>query len=158
MKKPNLKPLVEKFWKGETTFEEENELKYNLEDFNFEDEYPELYDYFGLIEEEQKLSIPKDFKTRLKDIPNTSKFVKETKAPKKKFQYMMAASILLTITIFSLQKQDKDKQQKEAQLAFEDVKASLSLFTKNINKTTPYLEQVQKFAQTQEKVNKALNH
>lgn len=157
MNKPNLTTLIDKFWKGESTLEEENELKYHLEDFDFEDEYPELYEYFNLIETEKSVTITKDFKAVLKNIPENTTVKSESKPSNKKFQYWMAASILLTITIFSLQKQDKIKQQKEAQLAFEDVKTSLAFFSKKLNKTTPYLEHVQKFAQTQDKINKTLN-
>ena len=164
--KPDIKQLVDKFWAGTSTLKEEQELKHFLEDFGFEDQYPELYAYFGLIENETAKKLSSAFKDQLKSIPETNHQkqptrVEENEIPlktnsKKNFKYWLAASIILTSGIFSLQKMDKQKREKEAQLAFNQAKYSLGLISKKMNKSTSYIKQMEKFATTQTKVKKAL--
>lgn len=162
--KPDIKQLVDKFWAGTSTLTEEQELKHFLEDYGFEDQYPELYAYFGLIENETAQKLSSAFKDQLKSIPvSTPKRKKEepVNSPvklqsKKHFKYWFAASLLLTSGIFSLQKFDNDQKQEEAQLAFNQAKYSLGLISEQMNKSTSYMKQVEKFAQTQDKVKKAL--
>lgn len=167
--KPDIKQLVDKFWAGTSSLDEEQELKHYLEDYGFEDQYPELYAYFGLIENETARRLSSDFKDQLKTIPHqiqnqNTKYTQkqeEENSPlkpqsKKQFKYWMAASILLTSGIFTMQKLDKDAKTKEAQLAFNQAKYSLSVLSKNMNRSTSYIEQVEQFSKTQGKVKKTL--
>jgi len=161
--KPDIKQLVDKFWAGTSTLTEEQELKHILEDYGFEDQYPELYAYFGLIENETARTLSSAFKDQLKSIPHTvqKQKPKQNDLPiktqsNKQFKYWLAASILLTSGIFSLQKMDKDSKHKEAQLAFNQAKYSLGIISNKMNKSASYMKQVEKFAETQNKVKKTL--
>lgn len=162
--KPDIKQLVDKFWAGTSTLEEEQELKYILEDYGFEEEYPELYAYFGLIENETAKKLSSAFKDQLKSIPNTTQVKSTGKQPelsvqptqKKQFKYWFAASILLTAGIFTLQKKDRQAKEIEAQIAFNQAKYSLGIISNKMNKSTSYIKQVEKFAQTQNKVKNTL--
>lgn len=162
--KPDIKQLVDKFWAGTSTLEEEQELKYILEDYGFEEEYPELYAYFGLIENETAKKLSSAFKDQLKSIPNTTQVKSTDKQPelsvqptqKKQFKYWFAASILLTAGIFTLQKKDRQAKEIEAQIAFNQAKYSLGIISNKMNKSTSYIKQVEKFAQTQNKVKNTL--
>lgn len=168
--KPDIKQLVDKFWAGTSSLQEEQELKHYLEDYGFEEQYPELYAYFGLIENETARKLSSDFKDTLKDIPNRKPALTIEKKPpleqeespsntrqsKAHFKYWLAASILLTSGIFTLQKFEKDRQIKEAQVAFNEAKYSLGLLSENMNKGASYLKQVEQFSKTQTKVKKAL--
>lgn len=158
--KPDIKILVDKFWKGETTHNEEKELKYILEDYQFEQEYPELYAYFGLIENETAKKLSVDFKEKLKKIPEEHKpelkLEKSNPSQKKQFKYLLAASVVLTISIFTLQNQDQKKQEKEAQLAFEQVKYSLNILSNKMKKSEPYVRKIELFDLTTKKINKQL--
>ena len=165
--KPDIKHLVDKFWAGTSTLQEEQELKYFLEDYGFEDQYPELYAYFGLIENETARTLSSAFKDQLKSIPHTvQEKSKEKPEPneqpltmqsKKNFKYWFAASIMLTAGIFSIQKMEKDQQIKEAQIAFNQAKYSLGLISEKMNKGTSYMKEVERFSTAQTKAKKALN-
>ncbi len=161
--KPDIKQLVDKFWAGTSTLTEEQELRHFLEDYGFEDQYPELYAYFGLIENETARKLSSAFKDQLKSIPDAKPKAKTIpldtpvkQQSKKSFKYWFAASLLLTSGIFTIQKLDNDQKQEEAQLAFNQAKYSLGLISEKMNKSTPYIKQVEKFAQTQSKVKKTL--
>lgn len=158
--KPDIETLIDKFWKGETSPEEENKLKFELEDFNYENEYPELYAYFGLIENETAQKLSTAFKEQLKTIPlSKPELTIEKKSPKQKkqFKYWLAASVVLTLSIFTLQNLEQQQKQKEAELAFEQVKYSLSLLSNKMKKSEPYIQKIQLFDHTSKKIQKHLN-
>ncbi|MEM7552350.1 MAG: hypothetical protein AAF363_21880 [Bacteroidota bacterium] len=129
IKRLEIDRLIERFWKGETSLEEEKGLKENAGGV-----------YFQFLKEKQKAKISSDFDKRI-----LSKIEGKPKGllGRRMHYYLVAASLTLILGFFAI-KQRQDQKKIEALLAYEQTKAALLLVSTKLNEGAEYTTELNK--------------
>ena len=142
----NISQLLEKYWEGETSLQEENTLKQYFNQENVAQELQEYQPLFQFFKEEQDLVMSDDFEKRLLE-----QIQKESSAKVRKLNWMTfirnvaAVAIILFGAFFLLKNINPTKVQPIAQgarvkviddemEAYETTKAALLLLSGKIKK------------------------
>lgn len=150
-----IRQLAEKYWKAETTVEDEQELKKNITSSDDAVMDPQEVEYFKTLEQFSSIKLDDDFDDRF-----FAKIENEKPAiPLYRQQWtQIAASILLAIGIlggtgFHTYKERQLARQQEAREAFEIAKSALFMVSEKMNKGSQYtMEGIQKFEETHQKI------
>lgn len=137
MKPANLDLLIEKYYAGETSQEEEQELKVLLQSESLSEKYTELKEQFQLMEFMGEAQLPDDFDAKLME---TIKASEQSSKPIFGSYWIpaIAATILLLITIWFgtdlLQPKAVYGNINDPELAFNETKKVLDEVSKKMNK------------------------
>jgi hypothetical protein len=159
-----LKQLEEKYWKGETSLEEERELKSAAID-GCEDLSPELIELVAAISDEIDKSnvqlgdsFESDFWEAIED-KNDSKIVRGRFTPLEFVRYAAAAVVLLCFSFaiwYAVGDTDQaavvasvqqEEQFESPEVAFEEAKQALSFASSKLNKAKKPVQKIEKFHQ-----------
>lgn len=124
------KVLIDKFWDGKTSEQEEITIKEFLKDSDFKNENPDLAAYFDFANK-PKNKADDEFIDKLLKIPT---LVENNNQQKKKFNFTIAASVIMVISIMAIQNYYNKQEEKEAQLQYVLLKEKLSLISNNLSK------------------------
>ena len=138
--------LVEKFWKGETTEQEEKLLKSIADQDSFKSNYPDLSDYFLAIREVEDLKL--DSETRKNILKSTKQSGAQSKVI---WAYAVAASFALLLAVI-LSPSRSEYSDEEIQLAYQQTKATLLMVSDKMNEGTGYAQNLAHFDKSQQMV------
>lgn len=150
-----IKQLAEKYWKADTTVEEEIELKKQMISSDDLSTDPQEVEYFKILEQFSSIKLSDDFDDQF--------FAKiNDELPVKKFferkWLQLAASVLLVIGVvggmgFHSYKEKQLARQQEAREAFEIAKSALFMVSEKMNRGSQYtLDGLSKFEETHQKI------
>ncbi|MDO4229749.1 MAG: hypothetical protein Q4C98_08040 [Capnocytophaga sp.] len=131
-----IKILLDNYFEGNTSLEEEQKLRTYFNSSNIAPELEKYKSMFAYLQDTKNETFP------------TNKIIKR---PRKLNWYRLtavAATFLFIITYYWYQK----REQAEAQLAFEQVKTALQMISVNYNKGTEKIKYLEKFDATTNKV------
>ena len=74
MRISNIDDLLEKYWEGETTLQEEQDIKAYFATGDVSPEHLEIAPLFGYFAKESSVNTQKDFATKLQDTPKSKVF------------------------------------------------------------------------------------
>lgn len=147
-----IKQLSEKYWKADTTLEEEAALRKNITSSN-DPLDPQEVEYFKTLEQFSSSKLDDDF---------DDQFFKKIESEKKVFKryeqkwFQLAASVLLVIGMtggFHSYKTQQLAKQQEARAAFEIAKSALFMVSDKMNRGSQYtLDGLTKFEETHQKI------
>ena len=148
-----IKQLSEKYWKAETTLEEEKKLIKNITSSN-DPLDPQEVEYFKTLEQFSKARLNDDFDKKFFE------GIRESETKTIRFYHhkwiQMAASVILVIGMaggIHFQKQRELARQQEARAAFEIAKNALFLVSDKMNRGNEYtMEGLKKFEETHQKI------
>jgi glutamate synthase domain-containing protein 3 len=127
----NKEFLIEKFWEGKTSPEEENLLrKWVSEDKEFANLNPDLAAYFDASSFDEE-TLSEEIKESLLNIPTS---LKNNTQRKKQYNWMMAASIAMVFIILGVQNSYQQKEQREAEEQFALLKEQMGVMSKHLSK------------------------
>lgn len=150
-----IKQLADKYWKADTTVEEEYELKKQITSSNDPALDPQEVEYFKTLNQFSSLKLDDDFDERFFskiESKNSSRNIFEQK------WFQLAASVLLVVgTIgglgFHSYKEKQLARQQEAREAFEIAKSALFMVSEKMNKGSQHtLNGLSKFEETHQKI------
>lgn len=147
-----IKQLSEKYWKANTTLEEEQELRKNITSSNDPID-PQEVEYFSTLEQFLSLKLDDDFDNRFFDKIESEQ--KSVSIYRQKW-FQLAASVMLMIGMvggFHSYKQRQLARQQEARAAFEVAKSALFMVSEKMNQGNQYtVNGLVKFDETQQKI------
>lgn len=147
-----IKQLSEKYWKADTTIEEETTLRKNITSSN-DPLDPQEVEYFKTLEQFSSAKLGDNF-----DDLFFSKVESEKKTIKLYEQkwFQLAASVLIVIGIaggFHSYKANQLARQQEARAAFEVAKSALFMVSDKMNQGNQYtMDGLVKFEETNQKI------
>lgn len=147
-----IKQLSEKYWKADTTLEEEQKLRKNITSSN-DPLDPQEVEYFKTLEQFSSLKLDDDFDNRFFE-----KIESEQKSVSFYHQkwFQLAASVILMIGMvggFHSYKERQLARQQEARAAFEIAKSALFMVSEKMNDGNQYtIDGLKKFDETQQKI------
>ncbi|MEO9802589.1 MAG: hypothetical protein ABJF04_05040 [Reichenbachiella sp.] len=150
-----IKQLAEKYWKADTTVEEEIELKKQMISSDDLSTDPQEVEYFKALEQFSSIKLSDDFDDQFFAKINDELPVK--KLFEKKW-LQLAASVLLVIGVvggmgFHSYKEKQLARQQEAREAFEIAKSALFMVSEKMNRGSQYtLDGLSKFEETHQKI------
>lgn len=134
----NIKELLQKYFEGETSIQEEKKLKSYFTSKNIAPELMQYQYMFGYFSEEQQTETQKEFVLKQK---NTKKWL------------WMVASVLIVAGIgLTLLKQPKNSENlgtfDNPEIAFEETQKALQLVAENLNRGKQKIEYIQEYENT----------
>lgn len=147
-----IKQLSEKYWKADTTLEEEKELRKNITSSD-DPLDPQEVEYFKMLEQFSSAKLSNDFEDR---------FFEQIEAKQKTISFyhrkwfQLAASVVLAIGLtggFHFHKERQIARQQEAREAFEIAKSALFMVSEKMNRGSQYtVDGLVKFEETNQKI------
>lgn len=147
-----IKQLSEKYWKADTTLEEEQELRKNITSSN-DPMDPQEVEYFKTLEQFSSAKLDDNFDDQFfKNIESERKTI--PLYHQKWFQ--LAAAVVLMIGMaggFHTYKAKQLARQQEARAAFEIAKSALFMVSEKMNEGNQYtIDGLKKFEETHQKI------
>lgn len=147
-----IKQLSDKYWKADTTLEEEAALRKNITSSN-DPMDPQEVEYFKTLDQFSSVKLDDDFDDQfLKKIESEQKTI--SFYHQKWFQ--LAASVLIMLGMVGGLHSYKEKQlarQQEARAAFEIAKSALFMVSEKMNEGNQYtVDGLKKFEETHQKI------
>ncbi|WP_422359511.1 hypothetical protein [Reichenbachiella sp.] len=147
-----IKQLSEKYWKADTTIEEEKKLRKNITSSNDLVD-PQEVEYFKTLEQFSSATLDDDFDDRffenIEANPKTIPFYQHR-------WFQLAASVILMVgmaTGFQTYKARQLARQQEARAAFEIAKSALFIVSEKMNEGNQYtIDGLKKFEETHQKI------
>lgn len=151
------KQLLDKYWKAETSNEEELVLKNSSEQMDS----PEK-EYFGLLNQLEAQSLDASFDEDLMQKISTPPRMSGWTVYKNNYKLIAASIVMVMVAgllIFNFQKQKTAPlaMEDDPKKAFEMTKQALMMISSRLNKGTDYTNELVKFEQTKSKINKLEN-
>ena len=144
----HINNLVELYWKGETSIEEENKLRNLCKTSNeFKKEFPDLSLYLESQNELLDVKVPTNLEMNI---------LKQTTKPSSTLKPMLwfsgiAATLALLIWIVPAQ-QNEDYTDQEVQQAYNETKNALFLLSKKIDEGNNYALKLSEFDKNHKKI------
>jgi len=135
MELANIEKLLEKYENGETTLAEENKLKIYFSSDNVAPhliEYQALFNYFSTSKNER-----------------FTKTIQLNSQPRNWRWLTVAASLVLLISVYTGYQKH---QQNKAEKVFNETQMALTMLSKNLNKGTTAIGELQEFEITKNKI------
>lgn len=134
----NIKELLQKYFEGETSIQEEKKLKSYFTSKNITPELMQYQYMFGYFSEEQQTETQKEFVLKQK---NT-----------KKWLWMVASVLIVSGIGLTLLKQPKNSENlgtfDNPEIAFEETQKALQLVAENLNRGKQKIEYIQEYENT----------
>lgn len=135
----DIKYLIDRYLEGKTSLEEERRLREYFSSEEVDAAWKQYAILFSSFQEFQKEKFPK------------SKFIKLS--PKRNFNWKIGIAATFLPLIFGvLYYRNYQKEQAEAQIAFEQVKTALQMVSVNYNKGVDKIKYLEKFDHTTNKI------
>ena len=143
-KMSNTDQLVEKFWKGETSLQEEKLLKSICQQESFRSRYPDLSDYLQGVEGYHELQMSGAAKKKVLNAAKSGNI-----GSRVIWAYGLAASFALMLAVF-LSPSEKEYTDEEIQLAYQQTRATLLMVSDKMNEGTGYAQNLAHFDRSQQ--------
>ena len=134
----NIKQLLEKYFEGQTSIQEEKELKNYFASENISPELMQYQDLFAYFSEEQQTETQKEFVLKQKT--------------QQKWLWMAASAIIVLTIGFTFLKQpiasDDLGTFDNPEIAFEETQKALQLLAENLNRGKQKIEYIQEYENT----------
>ncbi|MEO9966705.1 MAG: hypothetical protein ABJF11_12990 [Reichenbachiella sp.] len=150
-----IKQLADKYWKAETTPEEERELKKHITSSYDSTMDQREVEYFKTLSQFSSQKLTDDFDDRF--FANIEKESKVRNIYQHKW-FQLAASVLLVLGVvggfeFQTYRSEQLARQQEAREAFEVAKSALFMVSEKMNKGSQYtMDGLSKFEETHQKI------
>lgn len=141
--KNNIQLIIEKYFEGKTTLEEEQLLKNYFQNEDISEEHLPYLSYFQFLENEQNIKLSDDFETQLFKKIEANESRGKIRNLRFKIVRIAAAFLLLMAAWFAFEEITRPKEIdwakyeiKDPQKAFETTKAALTFASKKLNSGT----------------------
>ena len=150
------KRLLEKYWKGETTAEEEKWLQQNINSFE-KDTTTEEVSYWNQIKQFSELSMEEEFDiTMIEEGVVEKSLVKPSFFSHRLLKIAAAVLLLVAFSLFTFNTMNKEvpglANENDPEEAYQIAKQALLLISENLNKGADYTYELEKFNELQEKL------
>lgn len=149
--------LLDKYWKAETSNDEESVLKGNFYELDNSEK-----EYFKILNQLEESSLDESFDEALMHKINTPRKISGWAVYKNNYKLMAASIVILMVSVLLVFNLKKDNvtplaAEDDPKKAFEMTKQALMMISSRLNKGTDYTNELVKFDQAKTKINKLEN-